>query len=93
MYCLQHSLEVLPGDHVAALPQLAEVADADVALEAHQDGAVHRAHQGNLFRKKGNKLNVPFFNYFAFSKIWVRSPSAFACQKKVCRSDVLGLVS
>ncbi len=46
---LQYSLEVLPGDHVAALPQLAEVADADVALEAHQDGAVHRAHQGNLF--------------------------------------------
>ncbi len=55
MYCLQHSLEVLPGDHVAALPQLAEVADADVALEAHQDGAVHRAHQGNLFFSKKGK--------------------------------------
>ena len=43
--------EVLPevffGD-VGAVPQLAEVTDPYVALEAHQDGAVDRAHHGDL---------------------------------------------
>ena len=41
--------EVLLGD-VGAVPELAEVADPDVPLEAHQDGAVDRAHHGNLRR-------------------------------------------
>ena len=39
--------EVFPGD-VGAVPELAEVADPDVALEAHQDGAVDGAHHRNL---------------------------------------------
>ena len=39
--------EVFPGD-VGAVPELAEMADPDVALEAHQDGAVDGAHHGNL---------------------------------------------
>ena len=39
--------EVFLGD-VGAVPELAEVADPYVALEAHQDGAVDGAHHGNL---------------------------------------------
>ena len=39
--------EVFLGD-VGAVPELAEVADPYVALEAHQNGAVDRAHHGDL---------------------------------------------
>ena len=48
---LRHFLKILPevffGD-VGAVPELAEVADPYVALEAHQNGAVDRAHHGDL---------------------------------------------
>ena len=46
-HCAPFLPEVFLGD-VGAVPELAEVADPDVPLEAHQDGAEDRAHHGNL---------------------------------------------
>ena len=44
-----HLLEVLLGDVSAAGADAGEGAtDADVALEAHDDGAVHGGHHGDL---------------------------------------------
>ena len=45
----RRSLEVLLGDVAAAGSDAGDgAADADVALEAHHDGAVHRGHHGDL---------------------------------------------
>ena len=46
---MSRSLEVLLGDVAAAGADAGDgAADADVALEAHHDGAVHRRHHGDL---------------------------------------------
>ena len=51
-------LEVLLCDVAAAGADAGDgAADADVALEAHHDGAVHRGHHGDLWRVENEGIS------------------------------------